>query len=70
MLEFTGWALATWGELTALLGLAVGVAWLLLGTASVWFWLIVAAVVLLDLFLARQLVREWGYEARYHWWWA
>jgi hypothetical protein len=70
MWEVTGWALATWAKLTALLALGVGVAWLLLGAGSGWFWAITSGAVLVDLYLARQLVREWGHEARYRWWWA
>jgi hypothetical protein len=70
MLEVTGWAFLTWLKLTALLALVVGGAWLALGSDSGWFWLITAAAVLLEFHLARQLVREWGHEASYRWWWA
>ncbi|WP_219414867.1 hypothetical protein [Pseudonocardia nigra] len=69
MLDVTGWAVLTWLKLTALLALAVGVCWLTLGTDSGWFWIAAAAAVVLDLYIARQLAREWGYEASLRWWW-
>jgi len=69
MWEITGWALLTWLKITILLGIAVGIAWLVLGSESGWFWIITGSAALLDLFLARQLVREWGHEASYRWWW-
>lgn len=70
MWDVTGWALITWLKLTALLGAVVGVAWLTLGTESGAFWLIAIGAVLAELHIVRQLAREWGYEARFRWWWA
>ena len=70
MWEVTGWAFLTWLKLTVLLAGAVGVAWLILGSGSGLFWIITATAVLLELHMARQLAREWGYEASYRWWWA
>ena len=49
---------------------AVGTAWLMLGDDSGWFWIITATAILLELFFSRQLVREWGHEASFRWWWA
>lgn len=69
MLEVTGWAVATWLRITLALTAAVGVAWLLLGSDSGWFWVISATAATVDLFLARQLTREWYHEARLRWWW-
>jgi hypothetical protein len=70
MWEVTGWALVTFVKVTIGLVLAVGTAWLVLGDGSGWFWLITATAVVTELFLARQLVREWGHEASFRWWWA
>jgi hypothetical protein len=69
MWEVTEWAFITWLKLTALLAVGVGVCWLMLGTGSGWFWLGVTAAVLTDLWVARQLSREWAHEASYRWWW-
>jgi hypothetical protein len=70
MLEVTGWALLTYLKITFGLAVVVGIAWLVLGDDSGWFWIITAAAVALDLFMGRQLVREWGHEASFRWWWA
>ena len=70
MWEVTGWAFVTWLKLTALLAAVVGVCWLSLGAGSGWFWVAVSAAVLTDLWVARQLTREWAHEASYRWWWA
>jgi hypothetical protein len=70
MWEVTEWALVTWFKITLALAAAVGTAWLVLGTESGWFWVVTAAAVVLELYFARQLVREWGHEASFRWWWA
>lgn len=70
MFETTAWALVTWLKITALLAAIVGIAWWFLGTSHGAFWLITTGAVLAEGWLTRQLAREWGYEARYHWWWA
>ena len=69
MWDVTGWATATWLKTTLFLALLVGAAWLALGTGSGWFWTIALAAAVLDLFTARQLVREWTDEASLRWWW-
>ena len=66
----TMWALRTWAKLTVLLTLIIGGAWLYLGTASGWFWVLTAAVVVAEYYLVRQLAREWSWEARATWWWS
>ncbi|GAA1187553.1 hypothetical protein [Pseudonocardia alaniniphila] len=70
MWSVTGWVFATWLKITLLLALAVLVAALVFGTGSGWFWLATAAAVLAELYVIRQLAREWGYEARLSWWWS
>ncbi len=68
MLAVTAWALATWAKVTAGLALGVLLAWLTLNPG--WFWLVTGLAVLADLYAARQLCREWAYEARFAcWWW-
>jgi hypothetical protein len=69
MWAVSGWALATWVKVTLLLTLGVLVAWLALTPG--WFWLVAALAVLADLYVVRQLAREWADEARITcWWWA
>ncbi len=70
MWAVTGWALSTWAKLTALLAAGVGVAWLLLGAHSGWFWTVLLAAAGLEVYAIRQLGREWTYEARSSWWWS
>ena len=70
MWEVTGWALITFIKVTFGLAVTVGIAWLVLGDNSGWFWIITGTAVMAELFLARQLVREWGHEASFRWWWA
>jgi hypothetical protein len=69
MLAVTEWAVVTWLKLTVLLAVAVGVCWLVLGPGSGWFWAALAAAAITDLYIARQLTREWGNEASIRWWW-
>jgi len=69
MWAVTGWAAATWLRVTLALAAAIGVLWLVLGTGSGWFWVAVAAAVLVEWHTTRALAAEWGYEARYTWWW-
>lgn len=70
MWAVTGWAFATWLRCTLLLTALVGVAWLVLGTGSGWFWAALLGAGLLEVWAVRQLGREWAYEARSSWWWA
>lgn len=70
MWAVTGWALATWLKLTALLAGAVGIVWLVYGTGSGWFWTACAAALLAQIWIVRGLSGEWAYEARASWWWA
>lgn len=69
MLDVTGWVIVTWLKTTLALAVITGAAWLLLGSNSGWFWLITAGAVSADLFIARQLSREWRHEAGLRWWW-
>jgi hypothetical protein len=66
----TGWAVATWLKVTALLGGVVLVVWLVYGADSGWFWIAVGGGAVLELWTVRQLGREWASEARTSWWWA
>jgi hypothetical protein len=70
MWAVTGWALATWLKVTALLGALVLIAWLVYGIDSGWFWLAVLGGSVVELWTIRQLSREWTFEARSSWWWA
>ena len=66
----TGWVIATWLRVTLALTAAVVVCWLWLGTQSGVFWLVCAAALAIELYLSRQLLREWAHEARLGcWWW-
>ncbi|SDG02339.1 hypothetical protein [Pseudonocardia oroxyli] len=69
MWAVTGWAAATWLRVTLALATALGVLWLVLGTGSGWFWAAVVGAVLVECQTTRALAAEWGYEARYTWWW-
>jgi hypothetical protein len=70
MWAVTGWAIATWLRVTVALTAVVVVAWLALGEHSGAFWLIFLAALLAEGYLSRQLLREWGDEARITcWWW-
>lgn len=68
MWAVTGWAVATWLKLTVLLAFGVGAAWLWLDSG--WFSVACIGAVLTELWAARQLGREWAYEARASWWWS
>lgn len=70
MLDVTGWVLAVWIKCTLALAIGVGVAWLVLPTRSGWLWVIVAAAAWAELFITRQLGREWAHQAHFSWWWA
>jgi hypothetical protein len=70
MWAVTGWAAATWLKTTLALATTVGVLWLVLGTGSGWFWVAVLTAALVEWRVTRALVAEWGWEARYSWWWA
>jgi hypothetical protein len=69
MWAVTGWVIATWLRVTLILAAAVGVGWLALGTHSGAFWLLCIAAVAGELYLSRQLLREWNDEAGLRWWW-
>lgn len=66
----TAWALRTWAKFTLLFALIVGGAWLYLGTASGWFWVVTGGAVVAEWYVVRQLAREWAWEARATWWWS
>jgi hypothetical protein len=68
MWDVTTWAAATWLKLTVLNALAVGVCWLLFGGTGGYVFVVIAAV-LAEVYLTRQLVREWNFEAGLRWWW-
>ncbi len=68
MWAVTGWVIATWLRVTLALTAAVGIAWLALGSSSGAFWLLCVAAVTAELYLSRQIVREWNHEARLRWW--
>jgi hypothetical protein len=63
----TGWAIATWLRVTVLLGLGVGAVWLWCSPG--WFAFCVVVAVLAEIWLLRQLAREWSYQASASWWW-
>ena len=69
MWDVTGWAVVTWLKTTAFLAALVASAWLWLGAGSGWFTIVCLVAVLGELYLARQLVREWNNEAGLRWWW-
>jgi hypothetical protein len=69
MWAVTGWVIATWLRVTAILAATVTLCWLLLGTHSGVFWLACCAAVTAELYLSRQLLREWNWEAGLRWWW-
>jgi hypothetical protein len=70
MWSVTGWVLATWLKITVLLAVGVVAAALVFGIGSGWFWFTTAAAIAAELYVTRQLAREWGYEARLSWWWS
>jgi membrane protein YdbS with pleckstrin-like domain len=70
MWDATVWAAMTWLKLTALLAVAVGVCWLVFGAGSGGFVLAVIVDAVVELYLTRQLAREWAYEATMRWWWS
>jgi hypothetical protein len=61
--------IATWLRVTLALAAAIGVSWLAFGTHSGSFLLICVGAVLGELYLSRQLLREWNDEAGLRWWW-
>jgi membrane protein YdbS with pleckstrin-like domain len=69
MLDVTGWVIGMWLRITLALAVVTGVAWLVWGSESGWFWAVTAAAVAVELFITRQLSREWRYEAELRWWW-
>ena len=71
MWAVTGWVVVTWLKITILLGVAVVLAWLAFGTGSGAFVLACIAAGVGELYLSRQLGREWAREARVTaWWWS
>ncbi len=70
MWAVTGWALATWLRVTAVLAALVGVALLAWGLHSTQFLLAAVGAGLLEGYTVRQLCREWAYEACSSWWWS
>ena len=69
MWAVTGWVIVTWLRVTLALTAAVMVGWLALGTHSGAFLLICVAAITGELYLSRQLLREWNDEAGLRWWW-
>ena len=69
MWAVTGWVIATWLHVTLVLAVIVAVCWLALGAHSGAFWLVCCGALVAELYLSRQLLREWGGEARLRWWW-
>ena len=69
MWAVTGWVIATWCKTTLALAVAVLVCWFTLGTGSGGFVLTCAAAGLAEIYLSRQLLREWNDEAGLRWWW-
>lgn len=67
MWAVTGWALATWAKLTALLAVVLGVCWWQLDTST--FALACVGAALVELWLIAALFGEWVSEARSSWWW-
>ncbi len=61
--------IATWLKTTLALAAAVIAAWLALGMQSGAFWLVTIAAIAGELYLSRQLLREWNDEAGLRWWW-
>jgi hypothetical protein len=45
-------------------------AWWLSVTHSGDFWLVCLAAIVAELYLTRQLAREWSWEAGLRWWWS
>ncbi len=70
MWAVTGWAFVTWVRITVLLGVGVGVVWLVSGVGTGPFVVVCAVAVLAEVYLVRQLHREWTYRARSSWWWS
>ena len=66
----TAWVIATWLRVTFALAAVVAVCWLWLGQHSGGFWLLCLGALTAELYLTRQLLREWVDEARFScWWW-
>ena len=69
MWAVTGWAIATWLKTSITLAAALAAAWWLCGAGSGEFTLACLAATAAELYVTRQLVREWCSEARMSWWW-
>ena len=69
MWAVTGWVIATWLRVTLSLTAAVAICWFALGEHSGAFWFICCGALGTELYLSRQLLREWGWEAGLRWWW-
>ena len=67
MLSLTGWALLTWLRITLTLAGVIGLVWWL---APAWLWLGLLAGAAVQVYVIRQLGREWSWQARTHWWWS
>jgi hypothetical protein len=71
MWAVTGWVVVTWLKMTIALAAAVAVAWLAFGAGSGAFVLACIGAGVGELYLSRQLCREWADEARITcWWWS
>jgi hypothetical protein len=70
MWAVTGWVVATWLKLTAVLAVVVAVCWWQVGTDSGWFFAVCCAAVAGEVYLTGQLRKEWAHEARATWWWS
>jgi hypothetical protein len=68
MWDVTGWAAATWLKTTLALAVLVGGCWLALGASSGLFVLVCLGVAVAEIYVTRQLVREWTHEASLRWW--
>ena len=66
----TAWALATWLRISLALAAAVAATWWLCGAGSGAFALACLGATIAELYVTRQLIREWCSEARMSWWWS
>lgn len=67
MSEVTRWVVLTWLRITLALAAVVGLVWWL---APAWLWLALGAAGLVDVWVIRQLAREWSWQASAQWWWS
>jgi hypothetical protein len=67
--DVTVWAVVTWLKTSTMLAAAVAAAWWLCGRGSGEFILVCLATAAAELYLSRQVIREWCSEARMSWWW-